>query len=100
MLNELMEVTNSSRLHDRIGLWFSQEAVEEGFFKNLIRAAIDHLKRLIPKRRELIVENEALGERGVALDSLDALRKTQARHIDLLARLIKIYGEADDGIRM
>ena len=51
-------------------------------------------------RRELILENKALVQHGVALESLDSLRKTQAKHIDLLARLIKIYGEADDGIRM
>lgn len=46
------------------------------------------------------MEYEALGKRGVALNSLDALKKTHARHIDLLARLIKIYGEVDDGICM
>ena len=102
MLNELMEVSDSSSLNDRRGLWFSQEAVEEGFFKNLIRATIDHLKRLIPKRRELIVENEALGPRGVTLNCLEALKKIQAIEIDLLAHLIKMYGEgeADANIRM
>ena len=44
------------------------------------------------------MQNEASGERGVAHSSLDALGKTQARHIDQLARLIKTYGEADEGI--
>ena len=100
MLNELMQLADSPRLHDRMSLWFGQEAVEAGFFKNLIRAAIDHLKRMIPKRRELIQENEALGPRGVALDSLESLRKTQAIEIDLLASLIKVYGQADANIRM
>lgn len=55
---------------------------------------------MIPKRKELIRENEALGQRGVALDSLEALSKTHAIEIDLLARLIKMYGKADANIRM
>ena len=100
MLKELMQLADSPRLHDCMGLWFRQEGVEAEVFKNLIRAAIDHLKRMIPKRRELIEENEALGPRGVALDSLEALNKTQAIEMDLLARLIKMYGEADANIRM
>lgn len=37
--------------------------------------------------------------RSVALDSLDALRETQARYTELLARLIEIFGETDAGIR-
>ena len=72
---------------------------KKGFIAKLIRAAIDHLKRMIIKRRELIEENEALGPLGVALKCLDALKETQAMHTDLLARLIQIYGEADEGIR-
>ena len=100
ILNELMELADSPRLHDRMSLWFGQEGVEAGFFKNLIRAAIDHLKRMIPKRRELIEENEALGPRGVALDSAEFLKKTQDIEIDLLATLIKVYGQADANIRM
>ena len=54
LLDELMEVDGSHRLHDHKGLWFEQEAVEEGVFPKLIHAAIDHLKRMIIKRRELI----------------------------------------------
>ena len=100
MLTELMKVGDSSRLHDRMGLRFSQEVVEEESFKNLIRAAIDHLKRLIPMCQQLILENDALGQRAVALDSSESLRKTHAEQIDLISRLIKIYGETDDGIRM
>ena len=94
-----MEVAGSHRLQDRIGLWFGQEGVKEGVFAKLIRAAIDHLKRMIIKRRELIQENEALGPLDVVLNCLDALKETQARHTDQLARLIQIYGEAYDGIR-
>ena len=55
---------------------------------------------MIPKLRELIQENEGLGSCGVSLDCLEALSKTQAIEIDLLARLIKMYGEADANIRM
>lgn len=78
-MNELMEVAGSSLLHEGMGLWFEQEAVEEEPFSKLIRGYIGHLKRLIIKRRELIAENEALGERGVVLDSMDALKETQAK---------------------
>ena len=35
----------------------------------------------------------------MALNCLDALNETQATHTDQFARLIEIYGEADDGIR-
>ena len=94
-----MEVVGSHRLHDRMGLWFGQEAAKEGVLAKLICTAIDHLKRMIIKRRELIQENEALGPLGVVLNCLDALKETQARHTDQLARLIQIYGEAYDGIR-
>ena len=99
MLDDLMEVVGSHSLHDRMGLWFWQGAVEEGVFAKLIRTTIDHLKRMIIKRRELIQENEALGPLDVALNYLDALKETQARHTDQLARLIQLYGEADVGIR-
>lgn len=36
----------------------------------------------------------------MALNYLEALKKTQAIEIDLLARLIKMYGEADANILM
>ena len=35
----------------------------------------------------------------MAFNNLDTLRETKAWHTDLLARLIKIYDETDDGIR-
>ena len=99
MLDDLMEVVGSHPLHDRMGLWCGQEVAEEGVFAKLIRTTIDHLKKMIIKRRELIQENEALGLIDVELNYLDALKETQARHTDQLARLIQIYGEAYDGIR-
>ena len=83
-----------------MSLWFRQEGVEAEVFKNLIRAAIDHLKRMIPKCRELIEENEALGPRGVAVESAESLKKTQDIENDLLATLIKVSGQADANIGM
>ena len=50
LLDELMEVAGSHRLHDRMGLWFMQEDAEEGAFAKIIHATIDYLKRMIFKR--------------------------------------------------
>ena len=47
----------------------------------------------------MILNMEALGPRGVALDSLDALRKTQEKHRVLLEKLVNLFNQAKAGVR-
>ncbi|GJT99512.1 hypothetical protein Tco_1109851 [Tanacetum coccineum] len=64
VLNELMEITGSMELHKRMRFWGENV-----------------------RRRVLIREMEALGERGVAVDSLECLKETHARETAKLAAL-------------
>nr|GEX67376.1 glycoside hydrolase, family 79 [Tanacetum cinerariifolium] len=67
VLDELMEITGSTELHKRMRFWF---------------------------RRVLIREIEALGERGVAVDSLESLKQTHARETAKLAALTDAIAES------
>ena len=46
----------------------------------------------------MILNLEALGARGVALDSLDALRNTQEKHRVLLGKLVNLFNQAIAGV--
>ncbi|GJZ71562.1 hypothetical protein Tco_0635413 [Tanacetum coccineum] len=76
VLDELMEITDSTELHKRMRLWFVQEIAEEEGFLNFLRDRCDDLRRRNAERRVLIGEMEALGARGVAVDSLDCWKQT------------------------
>ncbi|GKA68983.1 hypothetical protein Tco_0775047 [Tanacetum coccineum] len=68
VLDELMEITCLTELHKR-------------------------MRRLV-----LICEMEALGDRGVAVDSLESLKQTHAREIAKLAGLTDVMAETLAGI--
>nr|GEX54958.1 hypothetical protein [Tanacetum cinerariifolium] len=75
-LDELIKITGSTELHKRMRFWFVQEiAEEEGLLKFLCNRC-DDLRRKNARRRVLIREMEALGERGVVVDSLESLKQT------------------------
>ncbi|GJY05287.1 hypothetical protein Tco_0371227 [Tanacetum coccineum] len=77
-----VEITGSTVLHKRMRFWFVQEiAKEEGLLK-FLRDRCDDLRRKNARRRVLIREMEALGERGVAVDSLESLKQTHADRCD------------------
>nr|GEW83833.1 hypothetical protein [Tanacetum cinerariifolium] len=76
VLDELMEITDSTELHKRMRLWFVQEIAEEEGFLNFLRDRCYDLRRRSAERRVLIGEMKALGARGVAVDSLDCLKQT------------------------
>ena len=64
----------------------------------MLFACCQHLRRVMAKNHTMIVNMEALGARGVALDSLDALRKTQERHRVLLEKLNNLFNQAKSDV--
>nr|GEV04291.1 hypothetical protein [Tanacetum cinerariifolium] len=97
-LNELMEITGSTELHKRIRFWFVQEIAEEEGLLKFLRDRCDDLRRKKARRHVLICEIEALGERGVAVDSLESLKQTHARETAKLAPLTDAIVESLAGI--
>ncbi|GJX73010.1 hypothetical protein Tco_0311605 [Tanacetum coccineum] len=98
VLDELMEITGSTELHKRMWFWFVQEIAEEEGLLKFIRGRCDDLRRKNARRRVLIREMEALGERVVAVDSLESLKQTHDRETAKLAALIDAIAESLAGI--
>nr|GEX90063.1 hypothetical protein [Tanacetum cinerariifolium] len=98
VLNELMEITGSTELHKRMRFWFVQEIDEEEGLLKFLRDRCDDLRRKNARRRVLIRGMEALGERGVAVDSLVSLKQTHARETAKLAALTDAIAESLAGI--
>ncbi|GJY47955.1 hypothetical protein Tco_0437911, partial [Tanacetum coccineum] len=98
VLDELIEITGSTKLHKRMRFWFVQEIAEEEGFAKFLRDRYDDLRRHINKRHVLIGEMEALRVRGVAVDCLECLTETQAKETDKLASLTEVLVEIQAGI--
>ncbi|GJW52573.1 hypothetical protein Tco_0096658 [Tanacetum coccineum] len=94
VLDELMKITGSTELHKRMRFWFVQEIAEEEGLLKFLRDRCDDLRRKNVRRRVLICEMEALGERGVAVDSLESLKQTHARETAKLAALTDAITES------
>ncbi|GJV59596.1 hypothetical protein Tco_1465696 [Tanacetum coccineum] len=94
VLDELMEITGSTKLHKRMRLWIVQEIAEEEGLLKFLRDRCDDLRRKNARRRVLIREMEALEERGVAVDSLESLKQTHARETAKLAALTDAIAES------
>ncbi|GJV93576.1 hypothetical protein Tco_1541389 [Tanacetum coccineum] len=65
VLDELIEITGSTKLHKRMRFWFVQEIFEEGFLR-FLHDSCDDLRRRSARRRVLNGEMKALGASGVA----------------------------------
>ncbi|GJS31867.1 hypothetical protein Tco_0492487, partial [Tanacetum coccineum] len=89
VLDELMEII----LHKRMRFWFVQEISEEERLLKFLCERCDDLRRKSARRRVLIHEMEALGDRGVAVDSLESLKQTHARETTKLAGLTNVMAE-------
>jgi hypothetical protein len=98
VLDELREITGWTELHKRMRFWFVQEIAEEEGLLKVLRDRCDDLRRKNARRRVLIRENEALGERGVAVESLECLKQTDVRETAKLAALTNAIAEALAGI--
>ncbi|GJX28777.1 hypothetical protein Tco_0236856 [Tanacetum coccineum] len=93
-----MEITGSTELHKRMRFWFVQEiSKEEGLLK-FIRERCDDLRRKSVRRHTLIREMEALGDRGVVVDSLESLKQSHARETAKLSGLTDVLAETLAGI--
>ncbi|GKC59854.1 hypothetical protein Tco_1087452 [Tanacetum coccineum] len=93
VLDELIEITGLTELHKRMQFWFVQEIAEEEGLVKFLHDRCDDLRRKSARRRVLIRELEALGERGVAVDSLECLKQTQARETAKLAGLTDVLAK-------
>ncbi|GJT56027.1 hypothetical protein Tco_0991081 [Tanacetum coccineum] len=93
VLDELMEITGSTQLHKHMWFWFVQNSAEEEGLLKFLRDRCDDLRRKSDRRCVLIREMEALGERGVAVDSLECLKQTYARETAKLAGLTDVMAE-------
>ncbi|GJZ39037.1 hypothetical protein Tco_0585600 [Tanacetum coccineum] len=89
-----MKITGSTKLHKGMRFWFVQEISEEEGLLKFLRDRCDDLRRKNAKRRVLIREMEALGERGSAVDSLESLKQTHARETAKLAALTDAIAES------
>ncbi|GJZ61330.1 hypothetical protein Tco_0617467 [Tanacetum coccineum] len=72
-------VADSSRLQDRIKVWFVQKRAEEEAFSGFLHDQCASLKMTNNKNQRLIAELEALGERGDVVRCLDHMREIVAR---------------------
>ncbi|GKD12665.1 hypothetical protein Tco_1197072, partial [Tanacetum coccineum] len=93
-----MEITGLTELHKRMRFWFVQEITEEEGLLKFIHDRCDDLRRKSARRHVLIREMEALGERGVVVDSLECLKQTHARKTIKLAGLTDVMAETLAGI--
>ena len=73
-----------------------QQSCGDDALSKLIFDCCQHLRRVMAKNHTMILNMEALGARGVALDSLDALRKTQERHRVLLEKLVILFNLCEE----
>ena len=65
ILDQPTNLAGTSNLHDRMRLWFVQQAVEDSSFGNLLFMCCQHLRRVMNKNRIMMVDIEELGNRGV-----------------------------------
>ncbi|GKG04283.1 hypothetical protein Tco_0314670 [Tanacetum coccineum] len=94
VLDELMKITCSTELHKHMWFWFMQVIAKEKGLLKFLRDRCDDLRRKNVKRHVLIRKMEALGERGVAVDSLESLKQTHARETAKLAALTDVIAES------
>nr|GEU54430.1 hypothetical protein [Tanacetum cinerariifolium] len=98
ILEELLDVADSSCLYDRICVWFVQEFREEKDFVGFLYNRCVALRNIISKIQQLIAELEALGEHGDVVDSLDMTRECVHRNFAKLAGLEQM--SAHVGVRL
>ncbi|PWA77087.1 hypothetical protein CTI12_AA229780 [Artemisia annua] len=77
---------------------YREQAMEDSAFANLLFVCCQHLRRVMNKHRIMMVDMEALGDRGVAVDSLEALRKTYNRHKAMLEIMTDLLAQARSGV--
>ncbi|GJU69895.1 hypothetical protein Tco_1256154 [Tanacetum coccineum] len=96
----LTKVFDSSRLHDKMKVVFVQARSEDESFAGLMRDLCFSLRISLSRKRRLIAELEALGERGDAFRSLDHMREIVARDSCRLGVLEQLFACTHVGMRL
>nr|GEU97777.1 hypothetical protein [Tanacetum cinerariifolium] len=109
----ILQVESELQVSSKLDLKVSSErylekGYDQSFHQRLVPKVLDELieitdstelhKRMRARRRVLIGEMEALRDPGVAVDSSDSLKQTQARGTTKLAAFTKVLAETKDGI--
>ncbi|PWA57145.1 protein PRD1 [Artemisia annua] len=95
LLENLMNVSGSFKLHDCMRLWFMYQPCEDDAFSKLLFACCQHLRRVMAKNYTMIVNMEALGARGVALDFLGLELPSEEIQGEILFLLYKLCAIGD-----
>ncbi|PWA84280.1 hypothetical protein CTI12_AA160410 [Artemisia annua] len=80
------------------GYGLYRKSGEESALANLLFVCCEHLRRVMAKNRIMMVDMEELINRGVGMDCLDALRKTQSRHKAMLELLTDLLAQVNAGV--
>nr|GEV56858.1 hypothetical protein [Tanacetum cinerariifolium] len=88
VLDELMEITGSTKLHKRMRFWFVQEIAEEEGLLKFLCDRCDDLRRKNTRRRVLIREMEDSRENAIA-ESLAGIHEKE-RHVAKLDLMISL----------
>nr|GEX58343.1 hypothetical protein [Tanacetum cinerariifolium] len=94
------EIAESSRLQDKIKLVFSRAHIEDESFIGLMHDICSGLRLTRTKNRRLIVELEALGQRGDALQSLEYMREMVIYDSAMLGALEQLLASTHVGMRL
>ena len=97
MVQNLMNVSGSSKLNDGMRLWFVQQGDEADALSKLIFSCCHHLRRVI-ENHIMMASMEGLCDRDVAMESLVYLSKTQERHELMLKKFIVLFKQAKHGV--
>ncbi|GJZ77563.1 hypothetical protein Tco_0642235 [Tanacetum coccineum] len=100
ILDKLTEIANSSRLQEKMKVVFSRARSEDESFIGLICDLCSGLRLSLTKNRRLIVELEALGQRGDALKPLEYMREMVARDFATLGVLEQLLAGIHVGMRL
>ncbi|GKB61573.1 hypothetical protein Tco_0917759 [Tanacetum coccineum] len=98
ILDELMEVADSSRLQDRMKVWFLQAPAEEEDFVGFLHDRCVGLRMSISNSQRLIAELEALGECRDVVRCLDHMRQIVGRDSAKLGALEQLLAGAHVGM--
>ncbi|GKA40197.1 hypothetical protein Tco_0732790, partial [Tanacetum coccineum] len=100
ILDKLSEVTDSTRLEDKMKVMFSRAQDSDEYFIELLRELLSAIRVSITKDRRLIAELKALGQRADVLKSLEYMREMVARESARLGILEQLLAGAHVGMRL
>ncbi|GJZ76469.1 hypothetical protein Tco_0641141 [Tanacetum coccineum] len=100
LLARLTKVVDSSRLQDKMKVWFIRARTEDESFVRLMCDLCFGLRMTLSKNQRLITDLEALGEWGDAVRSLEHMREIVAHDFGKLGVLEQLLVGTHVGIRL